>query len=536
MKPQAWMIAAAAALLLLVQLGEPDLWAPDEPRYGQIAEELRSLEHGATGAILLHLDGVPYTQKPPLYFWLAALAGVPGGRVGEAAARLPSALAGIAVVWLVVRWGAAALGKWTGWLGAALLLTSVEFARVARRAQLDVLLTLFEVAALAAFWQIRADPRRRKRWIAVLHGAMGLAVLTKGPVGVLVPLLVIAAHLAWERRLRELPALLPPWALALSLGPGLAWLAVAAALAPPGFLEEAVGSNLLGRFFAGTSHARPFFYYLVQLPLNALPWTLLWPAVVWSARRGAFTDAADPRAPARRFLVAWIAATFVFFSISAGKRGLYLLPCFPALALLCADAVEQLRREHREWPRWVTAVGAASLFAVALAGPAARDLASDVEIRIPWALTLAPAAIAVAVLVALRRATPVADPWRVRLVIGICAAWALEWVVFTGFLPRIDPEKSPRPIARAAAALTPPGLPVGLAGKRTLVGGLAYYGDREVRFLETAAEVERFFAAGGHALVVQEKDLARFTGPGTAQVHARSRHGRRTLVVAAPPR
>ncbi len=92
-------VLAAAALLLLPGLGSTDLWAPDEPRYAQVAEELRSMEHGLPGLAVLHLGGEVYTQKPPLYYWLAAgLGAAGGGRVSELQARLPSALAGIASV------------------------------------------------------------------------------------------------------------------------------------------------------------------------------------------------------------------------------------------------------------------------------------------------------------------------------------------------------------------------------------------------------------------------------------------------------
>ena len=77
------LVLLAAALLYLPGLGATDLWAPDEPRYAQVAEELRT---GAGHRVLLHLNGEPYTQKPPLYFWLAALAGAAADRVSAQAA------------------------------------------------------------------------------------------------------------------------------------------------------------------------------------------------------------------------------------------------------------------------------------------------------------------------------------------------------------------------------------------------------------------------------------------------------------------
>src|SRR5215470_5126087 len=96
-------VLALASALLLPGLGAPDLCAPDEPRYAQVAEQVRA---GADGRVL-HLGDERYAQKPPLYFWLAALAGAPEGRVSERAARLPSALAGIATALLTLALGSA---------------------------------------------------------------------------------------------------------------------------------------------------------------------------------------------------------------------------------------------------------------------------------------------------------------------------------------------------------------------------------------------------------------------------------------------
>jgi 4-amino-4-deoxy-L-arabinose transferase-like glycosyltransferase len=330
--------------------------------------------------------------------------------------------------------------------------------------------------ALAVFWRIdRGSGRRRD--LALLHGAIGLGVLTKGPVALLVPLLAMAAYLGWERRLTDLRRVLPPWALLLSLGPGIAWLAAAGWLAPAGFLDGAVVDNLLGRFFSGSSHARPFYYYLYQFPVNFLPWTLLWPVVAWFAATRVFRDGADPeRARAWRFLLAWVGAALVFFSLSTGKRGLYLLPVFPAVALLCADALHGLR-----------------------------------ELRSPETQ---------------RR-------FSARFGAIVALVFAVELGAFTLFFPALDPEKSPRPVATAAAALTTPDEPVGLT-RRSLVGGIAYYGRRRTRVLETSADVERFFADGGRVIVVPMSQLQRVTRLTAVVVEARIRSGARALLVVTP--
>jgi 4-amino-4-deoxy-L-arabinose transferase-like glycosyltransferase len=501
-----WLTVAVwlgAAGLLLTGLGALDLWAPDEPRYAAVAEELRSFRHGLPGLALLHLGGEAYTQKPPLYFWLAALAGAPGGAVTEWAARLPSALCGIAAVGLLMRFGAGLLGRRSGAIAGLLLLTAFEFAHRARRVQLDVLLTLLELVSMVAFWRIACGSERR-RDVACLHGAMGLAVLAKGPVGLLVPFLVIGGWLLAEGRWTRLRELAPAWALALSLGPGLAWAALAFAFAPPGSLEDAVNVNLLGRFFSGSSHARPFLYFFYQFPIN-----------FW------------------RFLLLWVLVHFLFFSLSAGKRGLYLLPAFPAAALLCADAVVLRLAERRAAARWLPSALAATAFALALVAVAAVGAGEIRGVRVPVRFGAAVAAIALGAAGAWALAGRLAAPrWARAGVVG-AAVVALELALFTLALPALDPQKSPRPVAQTAARLAAPGEPIGLAFKGSLLGGLVYYADRPVARLDDRGAVARFVAGGGRVIVLPAARLIELAQVVPVTVRARARRGARALLVVA---
>jgi len=528
------LVLAAAAVLLLTRLGGTGLWAPDEPRYAEVAEELRSLDAGWRGLVVLHLNGEPYDQKPPLYFWLAALAGAPLGRVTEAAARLPSALAGIACVALCMVFGARLVGARRAVLAAALLLTSQEFAHLARRVQLDVVLTLFETAALYAFWRFDRGIGSVRANLWGLHAALGLGVLVKGPVGFLLPLLGIGAFLAWERRPRELLRLLAPGPLALSLGPGLAWAAAAVTLTPSGYFEGAIVENLLGRFFQGSAHPRPFWYFVYNFPLLFLPWSLLWP-LVWPAARARLAPGADAeRARTWRFLLAIVATSFVFFSLSGGKRGLYLLPVAPAAALLTADALALAIGRRRETPGWLArpAAALAALLAVVgfltiLAGPG-LPFAS-----IPRALGVALLAIAAAASLAWREAARRSAPWGPVGVL-VAAVLATELALFTLLFPALDPDKSPRALAEAAAAATPPGGRIGLVGNDGLIGGIAYYGHRRVATLRSPEEIPRFFADGGRAVVLKARDLERVAASVPVEERARARRGRRALVVVTP--
>jgi 4-amino-4-deoxy-L-arabinose transferase-like glycosyltransferase len=539
------LVLAAAAALLLAGLGRLDADAPDEPRALQIAEELRSFEHGAAGLVVLHLNGEVYTQKPPLYYWLAALAGAPTGRVTEWAARLPSALAGICVVGLTLLLGTRLLGSGAGVLGAALLLSTWEFAYLARRVQFDVLLTAFELAALASFWWLDRGMGSARRHQLVLHGALGLAVLTKGPVGFLIPALTIVAFLLWERRPRDIRRAFPLWGLVLSLGPGLLWLAAATHLTPSGYAATAVGENVIGRFFSGTSHARPFWYYLWSFPVHFLPWTLAWPVVFLVGRRSIFAPGGDEsQARAWRFLLAGIATSLAFFSVSAGKRSLYLLPVYPATALLCADALLRWLSGRPRLPRafWVGAglvlalllALAAEAIGAGLGRPFWLDAERLAELRLPYLLAFGCGLLGVAL-------AGFAAGWlwvrnRVPAYVfpGLAAATvaAVELTVFLLLLPALEPTQTLRPTAEAAGQHTPADARIGVLGSRSLVGGLNYYGRRRVEVLRTPEDVERFFGEGGRALVLKRKKLERLTVP--VEIVHKARSGKRELIVVTP--
>jgi 4-amino-4-deoxy-L-arabinose transferase-like glycosyltransferase len=421
------------------------------------------------------------------------------------------------------------------------LLTVFRFGHLARRVQLDVLLTGLELGALLLFWTLDRSPRRDPRRVAGFHACLGLALLTKGPVGLL-PLAVAGAFLVWEGRGRTLSRALPAWGWLLTLGPVLAWLGAALALAPPGFFQEAVVENLVGRFFEGTSHARPFTYYLVQLPLDFLPWTLLWPAVFIEARR-LFRAPPGPAVEAERrtwrFLLAWVGVFFVFFSLSAGKRGLYLLPAFPALALLVGRALDLVLARRVTWPAGLrvalgavaAVVGCAGL-AIALAGglesPAAPGFALPPAVG--WA---AAGAMVLAAGLALRapgRTTP-AVRHTLATVVGL---GALEAVVLTVAYPAFDPEKSPRPVAQAAVDATPGDGAIGVFDHRAMLGGLAYYSGRRVVALPDAGAVARFWSDGGGAVVVRRTRLERLAGAGPRREVATVRSGRRAVAVVVP--
>lgn len=533
------LLLAAAAVLFLFRLDATGLWAPDEPRFAQVAEEMRAQHHGPTDLVVLRLNGEPYTQKPPLYYWVAAAFGTASGRVGEIAARLPSALAGLGCIWLTYLFATRLTRNSTvGLMSAAMLLTVFRFGHLTRRAGLDVMLTSFILLALIALFELRDARRDRGRWFYVLHLSLGLAVLTKGPVGLL-PIPAFALFLLWQGKLRDFKNVFPWWSTTFSIGPALLWMAAAVALTPSGFFDAAVVDNLFGRFFSGTAHIRPWTYYFVHFPLEFLPWTLLWPLAAIHAIRLARREQPSDLQAGTRLLSIWIGLCFVFFTISAGKRGLYMLPTYPALAILCAISLDAWIERRQALPRlgW-TGLGALAVALAALGGTImARDglsAAAYPGFVVPTSigaglLAISLTATAAALVMAARGAS-----LRHKLIAPLAAVYALEGLVFALAYPAFDGEKSPAPISHSAAALTPAGEPIGVFDHPAMAGGVAYYSGHRVINIREPKSLDDFLAAGGRNIIVKEAKFKRVPGASAFEVLGSSRSGTRRLLIIAP--
>lgn len=325
---RSWPWLAIAILLLVVGIGRMPLLDPDEGRFA--AASVRMIETG--DPIVPEFNGEPRLNKPPLLYWLQAAAFILLG-VNETAARTPSLLAGIATVLLVAFWARRRLPAGSAALAAIVLATMPLFFVCARIGITDMLLTLWITTALILWHETIGRPgRAARRPIAFAASlACGLAVLTKGPVGMILPAVVIGVTAAVTRRsgmisLRGMGTavvgivmVVGPWAIALAGRIGVSG----------GFaiLER----ESIERLVSGIDHARPFYYMLVSFAVTFLPWSVLAPMTVARATR----HRGEGRSHAI-FLVVWFATVLVFFSIPAEKNDAYILPAAPPLALLIA--------------------------------------------------------------------------------------------------------------------------------------------------------------------------------------------------------
>jgi len=334
-----------------------ELWAPDEPRYAQVAKEM--WDRGSF--VVLHLCGSVYPDKPPLFYWLASLLGVASGW-SEFAMRLVSIAATGGSAWLVAglarRWFGAAEAAWAPCLYLAFALVS----DLGGRLQLDPLLAFFCLASLNALSSPAPDAARAGRRVVLAGAAAGLGALTKGPVAFVH---VLLPWIGW-RLAGVLPtrvgggATTPARATArarglavlLALAPVLVWATAVVALEPALFRDLFFGQHL-ERAVDGSRHGGPPWKHLGRMPLMLLPWTL--PVLLglvdavrsWRAHR-----AGRPWDPGLVRAGIWLGVLFAFFSAIPSKRDLYLLPAYPAAALLGARWIA-FRLPDRPLSRWV---------------------------------------------------------------------------------------------------------------------------------------------------------------------------------------
>jgi 4-amino-4-deoxy-L-arabinose transferase-like glycosyltransferase len=332
-------LAAACLLALLISfagIGSHSLWSPDEPTGAAVGRAM--LDSG--DLIVPRLNGEPFLEKPPLYWWVQVAAFRAFG-IQDWVARVPSALFSALTLLVAYAIGRRLGGARQGMLALVVLGTTVVFVQNLGRVVVDPALTFFVALAHLGF-AVLVEPRSpsEARWARLLIAvAIPLGFLSKGVVAIGLgagpPVLYLLATRR-GRAVRELALLaalgvpvfallVTPWALALYREAGWAGL------------KECLIANTASRF-AHTSqsarfgHTQPIYYYLIQTPLQLLPWTIALPSM-W--RSGVFRSA-TPGSEARRLLLATVGIGVLMLSVASSKREMYLMPLVPAWSVCVA--------------------------------------------------------------------------------------------------------------------------------------------------------------------------------------------------------
>ena len=420
------IVIALAALLFFARLGTPSLWR-SEFLWAEITREMR-LTHDCFWPAIM---GRVYYDKPLGTYWLVLASTLVTGRLDETACRIPSALAGLMAIGLLILL-ARRLYDWrTGLLSGFILGTSFSFVFWSRTASADVETITGELGALLLF--MRYEERQDGWWTMGLWLIMAATSLIKGLLGFVLPIMIIGLFCVCAEGWRELGERLRHgpfggrirWVIARNrwLFNRQAPVAIPIGLAFYGwpFLTslELAGSNQglrmvwrenVVRFFHPFDHRNPLYLYCGAIFALMAPWSMLLPAALAQAhqdrRRGLEPMRSD------RFILIFFWATFVFFTASGSRRGYYLLPILPAAAVLVArlllrcDELSITARRLFNFGFWT--IAAAALAAVVL-------LPLHVLLPWPWRAYLPlPARGVVALLLA-----------------GTIAVLAYTWISFT---------------------------------------------------------------------------------------------------------
>lgn len=490
-----------AVLTFFVGLGRGAITDADEAFYAESAREMVASGDWVTP----HYNYEPRFQKPVLFYWLAAATYAVTGQ-SEMAARLWAAMAGLGLVLVTAACGRRWYDESTGLLAGAIVATNFGYFSIGRMALPDLPLTFFITLAIwAGLVATLEEDRRPRKWVLLAALGLALGFLTKGPVGFIIPALVVVPILFIERR-----------SLALSPADILVALLVLVAVAAPWYVVMWMrhGTEYLQGFFLGDNlerfatdrfnDPRPWWFYLPVLAGGLLPWTPL--ALVWIGpivqffRRRQDVNAIDVR------LLLWAVLPLLFYTASVGKQPRYILPVLPPLAILLASSIVERTQEWRGFdgtrsrPRRAVMVVAGSLlcglFLLLLAGLLFRvqPLLINVE-----ALYTQGAAVVIAACGLLVIAATVSGGWRMAPV-ALALAGALTFVALQYGGLSSGGDDTVRQMAQLVQRARAGTEPVGTYG--VFVRNLVFYSGVRTTDVINDEQAQQFLAQPGRALIV----------------------------------
>ena len=519
--PQKWVqglvLFGFCFVLFFVNLGQWDLWNPDEPRYAQVAREM------VTGGdwILMHVNQRVYGDKPPLFFWVVGLSSFLLNGFNSFSVRFPSALFGTLTVLLTFFLGRKLYCSRSGFLSGFILATNVEFHYLATRANIDTTLTFFTTAALICFFHWYGD--RKRLPIYGFYVAMAFATLTKGPVGFILPLLIALIYLGVQKEWQGIRKMRLFTGLLLLLGIVFCWYLPAVLKGGKDYLDYTIFRQTIDRYSGGWSHARSILYYFYIFPTDFMPWTLFLPAAFIHLRTGIGKE----KRKESLFLLVWFTVIFLFFTFSKGKRELYLAPLYPAASVIVgklwfdfiSTPMERLKREWIAVPLYGL-MGAALIGGLALPWVLRATLPAYQAYGFPVTLLMVGGSIALFL------------SWRKKrygvvflLVVAIMSA-GLFYTLGVVY-PLVNPYKSARYLSQEIVSRIKPGERLGYLGTNMTAPFNFYTGIVPIVELEKKEDLERFLQSPErvYCLLRYKELVPLLKGPETPKMELIARRG-----------
>ncbi|QDD64503.1 glycosyltransferase family 39 protein [Herbaspirillum seropedicae] len=385
-----WTLLILFLLVWFWMLGARVLVPTDEGRYAEMAREMVATQDWIT----TRLNGIKYFEKPPLQTWMNAITFELFG-LGEWQARLWTGLCGLLGIGLAAYTGKRVFSARVGYYAALVLASSFFWAGMGHINTLDMGLSGMMTIALCALLMAQRDGASRegqRNWMLLCWAGMALAVLSKGLIGIVLPGAVLVLYTLFARdwaiwkRLHLVKGLLLFFAICTP------WF-VAVSLRNPEFPQFFFIHEHFQRFTTKIhSRTGPWYYFIPILLLGIIPWLGVFFQSLWKGTReqrdtAGYNSLNGGRFQPKRLLLVWAVFIFVFFSISDSKLPSYVLPIFPALALLIACYLEEADHKALAWAGSLVALPSA----VALAFiPRVPELAKDayslplVEAHMPY--------------------------------------------------------------------------------------------------------------------------------------------------------
>lgn len=482
-----FLILLLGLILLGAGIGLRGPWPADEPRFALAARQM--VDSGQW--LFPFRGGEIYPDKPPLFMWAIAICYRLTGSL-RLAFLLPNLFAGLGCLALVHDLARRLWDRQTAFRAGLLLLFTIQFTTQAKAAQIDMLVTFFITLGLYGFLRFLLCGGGW-RWYYLGWFAAGLGIITKG-VGILAPLVLIPALWTHWAELRAAPR--TAWCKALA-GPLVMLFAISLWLVPMliavqqsqdsvliTYRDNILFRQTVTRYADSWHHVQPFYYYLVKvIPIFWLPLSLLLPWFLWLG-----WEAFHAKDRTIVLLAGYLVLVVLFFSLSAGKRGVYLTPATPALALLAALWLPRLLA--RRWPprllqglAWLFSLLFLGIAVALMTSPKVAAKAADLGTN-PWPMFLSLGATAAFLSLLLRQA-----PLTAAL-----AVLATGWLHYSlwGY-PLLDPVRSGEKLMTQVVAQVPTQAPLLIVSFREQ---FLLQGDRPIdHFSYHMKEGEQVFAA-----------------------------------------
>jgi 4-amino-4-deoxy-L-arabinose transferase-like glycosyltransferase len=504
------LLVVLCGLTFIVGLGRPAITDSDEAFYAEAAREMQERDDWITP----HYNGEVRFEKPILYYWLAAGA-ASLSLDAELAARLPSALAGLVLVLTTF----VAARRWydlpTAGLAGAITGTSFGYIAAGRQALPDLALACFITLAIYTALVVLVCPsgpvvtRQRFGWLGLAGAALAGGFLTKGPVALVLPVLVVGPLALWRVRsartrgawwqfITEVGCLAAVWVLL-----SVPWFAAMTDTHGVAYLDRFFMAENLERFStARYNNPRPLWYYVPIVVGGLLPWSPL--MALWARPALRILGRARRVAAVEGWLLLWAATPLLFYSVSIGKQPRYVLPILPPLAILLARAIARRlpKRAAARPDSTLAAAGVGSGLVIAVLGLLvyrARPLLVGVDPSMVIAgtatLILAGGGVVLAAVVR-QRWLPLT-----LAAASVVATLSIHYVVLSR--PGPEPVEEMATLIQSVEGGT---LPYGRY--RMFVRNLVFYMERPHVDVSSIEQVATFLSASEHVLcVLEESDL-----------------------------